>query len=264
MPLRSRCSALFAFVLLLGAVACGQQTAAPTCTGQTVRLINDDILTFGTDLAYPPFAFDDPESKEPAGFEVDLANAIATQLGVKLLLVNRTSAALIPGVLAHRHDVAASAQLDTPELHRELCVSAPYLDADLGLLARRGEIPSVAGTDDLDGRLIGVTKGTRGERWAVDHAAAGMQIRRFETTDDAVTALAERQIDGALDDLPVLAYIDKRVPDVVVVDEVATGDEYVLALAPDNRGLTDAVNDAIGRLRSNGKLETLRIRWFGE
>lgn len=250
-------------IVILGGQAC-EPPAAATCTGQTVRLINDDILTFGTDFAYPPFAFDDPETGEPAGFEVDLAQALADQLGVKLLLVNRTSAALIPGVLAHRHDVAASAQLDTPELRDELCVSVPYLHADLGILARSGDVPSVAGAGDLDGRVIGATKGTRGERWARERAGEGLRLRRFETTDDAIVALAESEIDGVVDDLPVLAYTDLRVRGLVVVDEMATGDEYVLALAPDNRGLTDAVNDAIRRLRSNGKLDTLRARWFGE
>ena len=254
---------MLASVLLFGTVACESQTT-PTCTGQTVRLINEDVLTFGTDFAYPPFAFDDPKSGEPTGFEIDLANALADQLGVKVLLVNRTSAALIPGVLAHRHDVAASAQIDTPELHRELCVSTPYLEADLGMLGRPGEPPSVDGVDDLDGRVIGVTKGTRGERWVVDRADEGVQVRRFETTDDAVLALAARQIDGIVDDLPVLAYNDSRSNDAVVVAEISTGDRYVLALAPDNRGLTDAINDALRRLRSNGKLETIRARWFGE
>ncbi len=263
MLLRPRLSLLIAAVLLLGVVSCDRPAVA-TCTGQTVRLISEDVLTFGTDFAYPPFAFDDPKTGKPTGFEVDLANALAEQVGAKLLLVNRTSAALIPGLLAHRHDVAASAVIDTPELRRELCVTSPYLGADLGLLSRSGEPPSVRGVDDLDGRIIGVTRGSRGEGWTRDHAGEGMQVRRFETSDDVLVALRAEQIDGVVDDLPVLAYVDARSGDLSVVTRIPTGESYVLAVAPDNAGLKELLNDALRRLRANGKLESLREHWFGE
>lgn len=248
----------------MGVVSCERPGAQATCTGQTVRLIREDVLTFGTDLAYPPFAFDDPDTRKPTGFEVELANALAAQLGVKLLLVNRTSAALIPGLLAHRHDVAASALIDTPELRRELCVTSSYLAADLGLLARSGEPPSVTGVGDLEGRLIGVAKGARGENWLRDHAGEGTQIHRFDTPDDLLVALRGKEVDGIVDDYPFLARADVRAPDVSVVARIPTGDDYVLATAPDNSGLRDLLNDALRRLRANGKLETLRGRWFGE
>lgn len=264
MLLRPHLSFLLVIALFLSIVSCDRPGAAPTCTGQTVRLITKNVLTFGTDFAYPPFAFDDPQTREPTGFEVELANALVDQLGVKLLLVNRTSAALIPGLLAYRHDVAASALIDTPELRRELCVTTPYLAADLGLLARSGEPPSVTGVDDLDDRIIGVTKGGRGELWARDHAAADMKILRFDTSDDVLGALRGNEVDGIVDDLPFLARADVRGPDVSVVARITTDDDYVLAVAPDNAGLRDLLNDALRRLRANGKLETLRGRWFGE
>ena len=263
MPLRPHLSFFLAVAVLFGGVSC-EPPARPTCTGQTVRLISEDVLTVGIDLAYPPFAFDDPDTREPTGYEVDLANALADQLGVKLLLVNRTSAVLVPGLLAYRHDVSASALIDTPELRRELCVTSPHLAADLGLLARSGEPPSVGGINDLDGRVIGVAKRGRGEAWARAHAGEGMQIRRFETSEDLLVALRGSEVDGVVDDLPVLARADVRGPDVIVVARIATGEDYVLAVAPDNGGLKDLLNDALRRLRANGKLDALRGRWFGE
>ena len=160
MLLRSRPFAVLLAVLVLSSTACTSQEES-TCHGQTVRLIRDDVLTVGTDFAFPPFAFDHPETGEPAGFDVELADAIADQLGLKVLLVNRTSGALIPGLLAERHDIAASALIDRPRLRSEVCLTESYLPAHLGLLTKPGDPPPVADAGDLAGHAIGVVRAGR-------------------------------------------------------------------------------------------------------
>lgn len=248
---------------MLGQLSCAQPPEA-TCTGHTVRLVRENVLTFGTDFAFPPFAFDHPDTGAPSGFEVDLAEAIAEQLGVKLLLVNRSSAALIPGLLAHRHDLAASALLDTPELRGEVCVTEPYLNADLGLLARAGQPPSVEGLGDLDGRAVAVVKGSRAESWAREHVKPTTSIVRVDAPEDLLTSLRGRQVDAVMNDLAVLRFQEVRAKDVVVVDEVVTGEHYVLAAGPDNRGLAELVNKALRSIRSSGTLDAINGKWFGE
>jgi polar amino acid transport system substrate-binding protein len=227
-------------------------------------LVRENVLTFGTDFAFPPFAFDHPDTGAPSGFEVDLAEAIAEQLGVKLLLVNRSSSALIPGLLAHRHDLAASALVDTPELRREVCVTQPYLSADFGLLARAGEPPSVGGLGDLDGRAVVVVKGSRAEAWASQHLGDATSIVRVDAPEDLLTALRGRQVDAAINDLAVLRFQQVRAKDVVVVAEMTTGEHYVLAAGPDNRGLAELVNKALVSIRSSGTLDAIKGKWFGE
>lgn len=245
-------------VLLAG---CGRDAAA-TCRGQTVRLVRKSVLTFGTDFAFPPFAFDHPDTGAPSGFEVDLAEAIAQQLGVKLLLVNRTSANLIPGLLAHRHDIAASAQLDTPELRREVCVTKPYLNADLGLLIR-GDEAGIEGVGDLDGRAVAVVKGSRAEAWARRHAGGTTSVVGFDAPEDLLTALRGGRVDAVIDDLAVLRFQQVRAKDVVVVGEIVTGNHYVLTVTPDNRGLAQLVDKALDKIRSAGTLDAIKGKWFG-
>jgi polar amino acid transport system substrate-binding protein len=253
----------FAAVALVAGGGCNT-AATETCKGETVRLVRKDVLTVGTDFANPPFAFDHPETGAPTGFEVELSKSIAEQLGVKLLLVNRTSAALIPGLLAHRHDLAVSALIDSPSIRKIACVSSSYLEAELGLLARPGEPPSVEGTGDLAGRSVGIVKGSRAERWAKENLPPTASVVRAETSEDLVTALRAKQIDGVVDDLPFLRYLQVTLNDVVVVDTIATKESYVLATSADNKGLVDAVNEALRRLRAEGRLKALRAKWFGE
>jgi ABC-type amino acid transport substrate-binding protein len=255
----------FALTIVVLVVPEGCNKAPPeTCRGQTVRLVREDILTVGTDFANPPFAFDHPETGKPTGFEVELSQAIADQLGLKLLLVNRTSAALIPGLLAHRHDLAASALVDSSDLRRIVCVSRSYLDADLGLLARAGEPPSVKGVGDLAGRSFGVVKGSRAEQWAKENVPPTARVMGAETSEDLITALRAGRIDGVVDDLSFVRYMQVTLRDVVVVETIDTGKSYAFATSPDNKGLVDAVNEALRRLRTKGKLKALRGKWFGE
>lgn len=228
-----------------------------------MRVIREGVLTVGTDFAYPPFAFDHPETGAPAGFDVELADAIADQLGLKVLLVNRTAAALIPGLLAQRHDLAASAQIDQPQLRKEVCVSESFLPAHLGLLTKAADPPLVADAEDLEGRAIGVVSGSRGQAWLREHLDTGTKVVRFESPDDLAPAVREGKIDAVVDDLPVLAYSVAGANDLVVSDTIETSDEYVLAAAPDNLGLVTLVNQALEKLQANGKLGALQRRWFG-
>lgn len=235
-----------------------------TCTGQTVKLISDDVLTIGTDFAYPPFAFDHPDTGKPSGFDVELSQAVAKQLGLKILLVNRTSAAIVPGLLAQRHDLAASALVDTEELREEVCVSSPYLGADLGLGARSGTPPSVASVERLGSRAVGVVRGSRAERWARRNLPTTTTLVRVATSDDLITALSAKQVDGVIDDLPILQYTQLEADDFVVVEPIDTEESYVIAGGPENGGLIALVNEALSKLRTNGELAALRAKWFGE
>ncbi|MGH2758242.1 MAG: ABC transporter substrate-binding protein [Actinomycetota bacterium] len=260
--MRSRLFALFLAVLVFSFAACTPMDE-PTCRGQAVRLIRPDVLTVGTDFAFPPFAFDHPETGEPAGFDVELADAIADQLGLKVLLVNRTSGALIPGLLAERHDLAASALIDRPRLRSEVCLSEPYLPAHLGLLTKAVDQPPVADSGDLAGRAIGVVRGSRGEAWLRQHLEAGTRIVRLEASDDLAPAVREGAIDAAIDDLPAVEHAVAGVNDLAVTDTIETPDRYVLAAAPNNHGLITLVNEALEKLKANGKLRALQRRWFG-
>lgn len=261
-PLRPRVCFSLAAVLVLVSAACAA-TQESSCTGQTVRLIREDVLTVGTDFAYPPFAFDHPDTGDPSGFDVELGQAVAEQLGLKILLVNRTAAALVPGLLAHRHDLAASALIATPELESEVCLSEPYLQADLGLLTRSGDPPAVTGTDDLEGRTVAVVEGSRGHAWVRDNAGPEVSITPFPASEDLPAAVLAGEADASVDDLPVVEYAAVRSEDLAVVGEIETGDHYVLATAPDNRGLVELVDEALMGLRENGRLEALLGKWFG-
>jgi ABC-type amino acid transport substrate-binding protein len=80
---------------------------------------------------------------------------------------------------------------------------------------------------------------------------------------DVLDALRAREVDGVIEDLPIARYAATQKSDVSVVAEIATGDHYVMAVAPDNGGLMAKIDAELAKLESSGRMEQLRGKWFG-
>ena len=68
-------------------------------------------LRVGTTGDWNPMTMIDPNSKERTGFDIDIANALASDMGVKVVFVPTTWKTLVNGVVADKYDVTSSASL---------------------------------------------------------------------------------------------------------------------------------------------------------
>ncbi len=92
----------------------------------------------GMDPSFPPFENLDPVTGQPAGFDVDLARAIAARWGVRVELVGVGFDELIDATAAGRIDSALSALPAVPWRDEEVVSSIPYVEAGLLLAAPAG------------------------------------------------------------------------------------------------------------------------------
>lgn len=256
----SRSLRLFVVIVVLSIGACTPGTSEPLCGGTTLRVRTKGVLTVAADLAYPPFAYDRPND-EPAGFDADMLRAVAAQLDVRVLLVNRSPAAAVPGLIAHRHDVIAGGLRETEELRKQACTSISYMDADLGALVPVSSTGDELAVEDFAGRRIGVAEGGRADDYAGDELGDS-RIVRLPTDDDVVDAVRGAEVDAGIMELPVARYVAKKSKQVAVGRTIDTGESYVLAVAPDNQPLVDKLNAAIERLSSSGRLAKIERKWF--
>ena len=263
MVIRSRAaSALLAgLVVALCAVSCTPKPASGNCTGTSLLLRQKGTLTVAADLTYPPFANDRP-GKVPAGFEADLLRAIGKQVKMDLVIQNRATSALVPGLLGHRQDLAAAGLLDTDELRDETCTSSPYLAADLALVVPHPDPRAISGPEDLEGLQVGVLRGSRAEDWAREHMG-GSDIRTMPADADLIEALKDRTVDGVVEELAVARYAMTQSNELKVASVITTGRQYVMAAAPDNAALMKRIDRALAKLEANGKLAKIRRKWFG-
>ena len=75
------------------------------------RILANGELRFGTTGDWNPMSMIDPSSKERTGFDIDIANALASDMGVKVVFVPTTWKTLVNGVVADKYDITSSASI---------------------------------------------------------------------------------------------------------------------------------------------------------
>ena len=124
-------------------------------------------LRVGTTGDWNPMTMIDPNSKERTGFDIDIANALASDMGVKVVFVPTTWKTLVNGVVADKYDVTSSASL-SPKRALVAGYSGSYFaveDVPLMLRKNKGKYNS---WEDLNNQnvTVAVTLGTVQEKRA--------------------------------------------------------------------------------------------------
>ena len=98
------------FTLVVGVVA----LHAPLLHAQTASSIGKSTLVAAIVPNYPPFEYKDPATDKLMGFDVDLGEAIAAKLGVKLQWEETGFDQMMSALTTHRVDVILSGMTDLP------------------------------------------------------------------------------------------------------------------------------------------------------
>jgi polar amino acid transport system substrate-binding protein len=275
-------------VVLLAALAagCGGSTAkstdttataaAASCDKADLELVAPGQLTIGTDNpAYPPW-FGGNEVKpwkisNPAsgqGFESAVAYAVADQLGfakgeVKWIVVPFNNS-FRPGPKDFDFDINqisfAAARAKVVDF------SDSYYDVNQSLVAQKGaKITSAKSIADLKSYKLGAQIGTTSYNYIVDTIKPTQKPSVYDTSNDVISALKAKQIDGIVVDLPTGFYISAvEVPNGTIVGQfptVGTPEHFGMVFQKGN-SLVGCVNKALATLRDDGTLAKIQTEWL--
>ena len=232
----------------------GGTTAGGT---EDLGLIEEGILTVGTDTPFPPFEIGQPP--DISGYDIEVMNAIAEQLGLEAEYTDTGFGTIFRDTANGQFDTAAAASTITKPREKTVDFSDPYYEASQALLVT--EDSDIASVDDLGGVIVGAQDGTTGEAYANDETDAG-EVRGFPEGPNAVTALTTGQVEAVIIDLPVAADALENIGGVEVVEEIETEELYGFAVAPDNDALREAINEALATLKEDGTIEELYDEYF--
>ncbi len=249
-------AALMALALL--ATACGGDAD----TGE-YALVTAETLTVCTDSPYPPMEFEDPETGEYTGFDIELMRAIAGELGLELSVVNSGFDPITSGLAMETDqcDIAAASITITAEREANIDFSDGYFSGDQSLLA--AEEMGLTGLADLAGKNIGVQSGTTGEIYANENNP-GATVIGFENPGDLITALLAGEVDAALQDIVVNGDAALSNPNLTIIETYPTEEFYGFAVKEEGKeALLEAVNSALATLRDNGTYDRIYNVWFG-
>lgn len=231
-------------------------TGDVTGASSDLTLITPGTLTVGSDIPYPPFEQGRPPDYE--GFDIDLINDIADQMGLEIKIVDLPFNVVLAGG-GGQFDLAIAATTITPARAQKVDFSDPYFNAAQGLLVQQGS--DIQSVDDLAGKIVGAQDGTTGETYAQDNTDAA-EVRPFNQVDQAYNALEAGQVDAVIQDLPSVNAAAEQLNGLEVVQDFPTDEQYGIVVPKGNTDLLDAVNSALQKVKDDGTLTELYQKWF--
>ena len=214
-------------------------------------------LTVGTSPDYPPYESLN-EKNEIVGFDIDLINAVAKKMGVKVKVVGQGFDGLIPALISKKIDVIAAGMTVTAERKKAVNFTLPY-DNSANVIMARKENLKYASAASLAGKNVGSQIGTVQEKIVQD--IKGANSKAFNLYTDAAVALQTRQIDAMVVDKTVADQFLKTYPDLRITGTLAKN-EKAMAVRKDCGDVVNRMNAAIIEMRKNGELAAISKKWL--
>lgn len=267
-----RASALGAAALMstLALAACGSSDgdgdAAPAASNSSgVTTITEGKLKACTHLSYKPF--EHKEGSKVVGFDVDLADLVAKELGVEQEVVDIEFATITSGAAfaAKKCDMGYGATTINDERKKAVLFSDPYFDSTAALMVKKGSgIIDLAG---LKGKKLGVQTDTTGQEFGEkEKDANGFTPVVFEDLPSQLAAVLSGRVDGAINDNGPLLDYAKENTGAEVVKEFDTGEQYGLMFKNNDANgtkLAELTNKVLADAKADGRYNTIYKKWFG-
>lgn len=246
------------------AAAAGGVAMSADCAKDKLSLKTAGMLTVGTDSpAYPPwFSEDDPSNGK--GFESAVAFAVAETLGFSKEEVKWIKVPFNSSYATGKKDFDFDINQISITEERKVAVdfSDGYFDVNQAVVALK-DSPAISAKTiaDLAKLKFGVQQGTTSLQFVTDVVKPGSEPFVYSTNNDAKAALAAKQIDAIVLDLPTAFYVSAaEIEGSVVVGQFASqgGGEQFGLLFEKGSSLTPCVNEALAALKSSGKLAEIQ------
>lgn len=231
-------------------VGCGSKKSGMT--------VEEGKLIMGTNAAFPPYEY--YEGDTIVGIDAEIAQAIADELGLELVIEDMEFDGIIGAVTAGKVDMGLAGMTVTEERLENVNFSDTYAHASQVVIVTNDS--EIATVDDLANKTVGVQLGTTGDIYAED--IEGVTLERYNKGFEAVQSLLTGKIDAVIiDEQPAKAFVSQN-EGIKILEEKFTDEDYAAAIAKDNTELVEAVNKALASLKSSGKLDEIVAKYITE
>ena len=156
-------------------------------------------IVVGTASGYPPYEFIDASKgdKTVIGIDMEIAQALADKLGVKLEVQDMNFQSLLSSLTSGKVDIAISGINPTDERRKTMDFSDDYLPTEQMVLIRKADADKYKSLEDLYGKTIGVQKSTTQET-LTKNEIKDAQIVGLAHVPEAVLELKHGKVDGVV------------------------------------------------------------------
>ncbi|MDD5850179.1 MAG: transporter substrate-binding domain-containing protein [Firmicutes bacterium] len=233
-----------------------------TSDDHLARIKSAGKITVGLEGDWQPFSYHDDDDNL-VGYDVEVAQNIASHLGVEADLVEGPWDGLFAGMDSGRYDIVVNGVDVTPDRQQKYDFSDPYA-YDHTVLIVRDDNTDITSFEDLDGKTtansIGSTYQEIGEQY-------GATVSGVDTLVETLQMVQNGQVDATLNAATSFGDYMKTNPDaplkIAATSEEATSYAIPMEKGDDNATLLAAVNNALSAMREDGTLASLSEKYFG-
>jgi len=238
--------------------ATDQKTAVqPEASGKIAEIKEKGKIVLGTSADYPPYEFHKEINGKDniVGFDIDIAKAIAADLGVELEIKDMKFDGLLAALVADDIDFIIAGMVPKEERKKSVDFSIPYYQAEQKMLVKAAIADKIKSVADLKGLKIGAQKSTVQEDIANTKIEAS-EVKALSKITDLVLELKNDKIDGLVLVAPVAVAYAKQNQDLVVPD-ITFGKEDGVAVAVNkgNTDLVEAINATLDKMMKDGSID---------
>lgn len=250
---------------VLALAACGNTSesadSAATAGSSALQEIKDSgKLVIGTCADYPPYEWHliKDGKDEIIGFDIDIAQAIADELGVELEIKDMDFDGLIPALSTGKIDMIIAGMNPTEERKQSVDFTDIYYTQKDALVIKSEDAENIQSESDLKKASLATQKATIQETYLLENFpdAALQSVPKWNT---AILSLVTGKVDAVLMvETVAKQYVEQNEGlEIAGFDVASTPNESAIAVAKDNKDFLDAVNDILDEMKESGQIEEL-------
>ncbi|WP_110111253.1 transporter substrate-binding domain-containing protein [Bacillus sp. CGMCC 1.16541] len=222
------------------------------------------VIKMGTSADYAPFEYiDTAVSDEIIGFDVDLAKAIADELGYEVKIEDMDFNGLIPALESKKVDFVLAGMTPTEERKKNVDFSDVYYTAKHMIVTKKGS--DIKSVEDLKDKTVGVQVASIQEGKAEELSEElGFKVENRNRIPELVQEINSNRFDAIIiEDTVAKGYLKNNEIEGFVLEEGEDADAGSAIAFPKDSELTEDFNRELNEMKENGELEELIVKWFG-
>ena len=248
-------------IFMLAVMGCGGEKKADV---PAQKAVSETVLHVGTNANYPPFEYYQKASNAFIGFDVELMQGVAREMGYsKVEFVDMEFNKLLPSLKEGKVDLVISCLTVTDDRKKEVDFTQPYLvSANVAV-----------GSTDAKTRSTGAMKG---KRIAVETGSIHVkQARQYSDTvvecggaEEALKLIMDKRADFAIMDnytarFFITHFYNGKLSIMAELQDDA--DTRVgIAIAKDNKELMEKLNTGLRKYREDAAYYQMKNNYFGK
>lgn len=224
-----------------------------------VKAIKDKgKLVLATSADYPPYEWHllKDGKDEIVGFDVEIAKAIADEMGVELEIKDLDFDGIIPSIASGQADIGIAGLSATPEREEAVNFSVPYFTNEQVVLVRKEDAEKYKKMEDFAGKVVGAQTGSIQEETVHENFPKDVEVKSLAKLNNLALEVKNKTADALVISKSSGEQYAKQFPELVVIDAGVPEEPGVcVASKKGNDALTAYINQVVQKLIDEGKIE---------